>query len=131
VVRRQRSWAKRRPWLEGLARAFEADPAGAPQALYWALYDDAAKVGMHWRTAWRVSVRRTRLAVLLLDGQQQQRAAKQLGVSTRTAEYDAAAVRRAAPTASRSRLATLPPVPLTPEDASDDARRRRRRRDAR
>jgi hypothetical protein len=99
------------------------------RVLYGELLDALLADRMHWKTAARIALRRTRLAVLLLAGREQQVAARQLDVGPRTGKSDAQAIRRAVllwRTRRRLEAPALERVPLVPEDLPPERRRARR-----
>lgn len=94
-VDRRWRYSARRPFLNALARRL--DELGGDeliQRLFNALDEQLRTDGVDARDAFRIAVRGCRLAVLLLAGREQRAAARELGISERTAKYDAQRLRR-------------------------------------
>jgi hypothetical protein len=101
---------------------------GFPRVLWGELYDSLMARGMHWRPAFHIALRQVRLAIYLLAGLEQRAAARALGVSERTAKYDAQHLSRVL-RASAFRASSGPVVlrlPLQPEHVPAARRRPRR-----
>lgn len=122
----RRLTTRRREWLAALGEMYwELGGNVFARVLYDALLADLRAQGVHWRTAVRVALRRARLAVYLLDGWEQQVAARELGVEARTGKSDAQAIRRAVELWRARRTLERAPaerVPLMPEDLTPERR---------